>query len=127
MTANTSNQEKSVVCKMKLTRSQIVTVSIFGVLLLLLIALFIYGFYVNHVVWGVLIPVALLLYILLSILNRPGYVFNKENIMKRRPVLGDEFICKYSDIDRYYLVYCDSSRVIPIGETGFLDQVEAAD
>lgn len=127
MTANTSNQEKSVVCKMKLTRTQIVIVSIFGGMLLLFIAAFIYGFYTNHIVWVMLMPIALLLYIVLSILCRSGYVFTQKDIRKRRPVLGEEFICKYSDIDRYYLVYCDSSHVIPIGETGYLDHVEAAD
>lgn len=127
MTEDTSIQEKSVECKMKLTRSQIVTACIMGCILLVFIAVFIYRFYINQVVWGVLIPIALLLYILISMLSRSRFVFTKQDIRKRRPVLGDEIICKYSNIDRYYLVYCDSSQVILAGENGYLDHVEAAD
>ena len=111
--------EKRVECKYKLTRNYITIICIFGFFFLFFLCSAILIFVSDHeMLWGILIPIAISLYLFIKTINRPVYIFTNEEVRKRMtllPFIGEKVVLRYSDIDRYYSVYCNFNDSLCLG------------
>lgn len=99
--------EVKIKSKRLFSTSDIVFCILFGLWSLLLIVV---AFHIPETFLGVGIAVAISIYLIYLILNKPGYIFTETEIWERyvlMPFSSPKQVLKYGDADRYYRVYAN--------------------
>ena len=122
--------ENRVECKKKYKVSDYLEACFVGGFAVFFLFIMVYCAMKEHeTLWFLLIPIIIILFILVGKFNKPIYIFTNNEARKRWPLFpffGEKTVFKYSDIDRYCLVFCSYTDAKIIGGNPYVSGLNAS-